>query len=423
MAEKFWRMGRLVVALSTTGLVPVAGLAQENLATDSRLSTFNEAMRAAGLEDRLRQTPLTIFAPTDEAFERLPQAVSEGFTDPDNADALREVLDLHLVPGGPHEADDIPVDMQTVSGARLVVTYTDGALTMRVAPPDNADELDTLEAARGTNEARIVFGDVSGGPGVLAHGIDRVLLPPDFALDDGAASDADPQTAEAVAGAAPQPTGNGEPADTDETSPETEGQDAVAATLKPVDDMPDGVEPEPGDSDTGSMGDAGTETADTPRSDTPEPDMSGQEGVIVATDPAPVAENTVGDTAPAGAESGAGEPTPASDTEVIGADAERSEPHDTAGESGDRASDVNLTSELVSADELLGKPVRGADGDDIGIVGDLLFSLDGARIVSLVVELDGGFFELGAPDTRRVDIGEISVDPLDGAVILSEGAE
>lgn len=79
----------------------VAQTPPEAIATDPRFTTFSAAIDAAGFADEMNEAPLTVFAPTDEAFARLPEAVADGVTAPNNAGATRELLSLHMVADGP----------------------------------------------------------------------------------------------------------------------------------------------------------------------------------------------------------------------------------------------------------------------------------------------------------------------------------
>lgn len=112
------------------------------LECDPRLETFSRALERAGVADVLDEEPgpFTVFAPTDEAFRRLPEDLREKLFADGNEDALERVLGLHVVLGAAHEADDIPVELRPLSPGRIVVTYTRGALTLRPALSDDAED-------------------------------------------------------------------------------------------------------------------------------------------------------------------------------------------------------------------------------------------------------------------------------------------
>jgi uncharacterized surface protein with fasciclin (FAS1) repeats len=65
---------------------------------EPRFSKFNEAIATAGLTERLSGN-FTVFAPTDEAFNKLPQDKVRGLFKPENRDYLKNLLLLHIVPG------------------------------------------------------------------------------------------------------------------------------------------------------------------------------------------------------------------------------------------------------------------------------------------------------------------------------------
>ncbi|MCL3881214.1 fasciclin domain-containing protein [Marivita sp. GX14005] len=380
----------LCIFASVMANTALAADAVETLAADGRFDTLSRSIDAAGFGDALGDGPLTFFAPTDEAFERLPEAIAQGFENPEHADALRELLSLHLVPAGPHEADDIPVEMRTRSGDRMVVTYTRGELTVQIAPPDGTDAIEPLLQARAANEARIVFGNIAAGPGILIHGIDRVLLPPDFVERADSLQPQDREVADT--GGTPDNTYVDDIAASDDgaTVPLPGDTNAMEASPEKSANDPDAPV---------------TVTVYDPKSDQPKGD---KEGTREDTEPS----ITTLPAEPAREAANKSEPE-AADMEAEPMADERS---------ADSRDAIELTNDLVSVTTLIGKPVRRSDGTEMGQVGDLVISLSGARINALVVELDGGLFEFGEPETRRVDIRSVSIDPLDGGVILDDGA-
>jgi uncharacterized surface protein with fasciclin (FAS1) repeats len=68
------------------------------VSNEPRFSKFNEAIATAGLRDRFSGN-FTVFAPTDEAFNKLPQEKVTGLFKPENRDYLKNLLLLHIVPG------------------------------------------------------------------------------------------------------------------------------------------------------------------------------------------------------------------------------------------------------------------------------------------------------------------------------------
>jgi uncharacterized surface protein with fasciclin (FAS1) repeats len=133
------------------------------------------ALEAADLTEVLGgEGPFTVFAPTDEAFEALPEGAVEQLLLPENKDVLIQVLTYHVVPGAMLSADLETGDIVTVEGSDLAVDVADA---------------DTVTV----NNANVVFADVAASNGVI-HVIDRVVLPPTPEADadiDAPAADVD----------------------------------------------------------------------------------------------------------------------------------------------------------------------------------------------------------------------------------------
>ncbi|MEL6453113.1 MAG: fasciclin domain-containing protein [Cyanobacteria bacterium J06623_5] len=127
--------------------------------TDSSdsFNTLAAALAAADLTEILGgEGPYTVFAPTDEAFEALPEGAVDQLLLPENKDVLVQVLTYHVVPGAIMSADLEPGAVATVEGSELTV---DIAETVTV------------------NNANVVLADVEASNGVI-HIIDRVIIPP-----------------------------------------------------------------------------------------------------------------------------------------------------------------------------------------------------------------------------------------------------
>ncbi len=72
----------------------------ETATKDQKFSTFTKAINAAGLAEMLKGAgPLTLFAPTDEAFAKLSSKTMEDLLKPENKERLTKVLQYHVVPG------------------------------------------------------------------------------------------------------------------------------------------------------------------------------------------------------------------------------------------------------------------------------------------------------------------------------------
>lgn len=121
--------------------------------------TLAAALKAAELVATLKGPgPFTVFAPTDEAFAKLPPGTVELLLKPENKDRLVAILTYHVVPGKVMAADVTKLDeAKTVNGKMLKVT-TDGGKVM-------------------VNNANVTTVDVVASNGVI-HVIDRVVMPP-----------------------------------------------------------------------------------------------------------------------------------------------------------------------------------------------------------------------------------------------------
>ena len=121
-------------------------------------TTLAKALTAADLVSTLEGAgPFTVFAPTDEAFAKLPAGTVENLLKPENKDKLRRVLTYHVVPGAVQAADVVKLQSaKTVSGDTITVTVKDGKVHV-----DNANVTKT---------------DIQASNGVI-HVIDAVILP------------------------------------------------------------------------------------------------------------------------------------------------------------------------------------------------------------------------------------------------------
>jgi uncharacterized surface protein with fasciclin (FAS1) repeats len=136
----------------------VADLVQQN----NSFSTLEQAIQAAELEDVLStEGPYTVFAPTDEAFAALPPETLDQLLQPENQDALRQILTYHVVPGSITSPSVTPGELSTVEGSSLVVDNAAGEVLV--------------------DGARVVEPDIIASNGVV-HAIDQVLLPPGLQL-------------------------------------------------------------------------------------------------------------------------------------------------------------------------------------------------------------------------------------------------
>ena len=133
----------------------IVGLAQGQ----EDLSTLVEALEAAELVETLQgEGPFTVFAPTNAAFEALPEGTLENLLKPENKDQLAQVLTYHVVPGETASTDlSDGMKVTTVEGSDAEVMLQDGNAMIQ--------------------GATVVTPDVKASNGVV-HIIDAVLLPP-----------------------------------------------------------------------------------------------------------------------------------------------------------------------------------------------------------------------------------------------------
>lgn len=119
--------------------------------------TLAAALEAAGLVDTLKgQGPFTVFAPTDEAFAKLPSGTVESLLKPENKDQLKAILTYHVVPGSVKAADVVKLKTaKTVLGQSLAIDTTEGVKI---------------------NGAKVIKADIVCSNGVI-HVIDAVLIP------------------------------------------------------------------------------------------------------------------------------------------------------------------------------------------------------------------------------------------------------
>ncbi len=121
-------------------------------------NTLVTAVQAAGLVDTLKSDgPFTVFAPTDEAFAKLPAGTVEDLLKPENKDRLVAVLTYHVVPGKIMSAD--------IAGKQAKVKTVEG----------QSVSVDARTSVRVDN-ATVVKADIVASNGVI-HVIDTVILP------------------------------------------------------------------------------------------------------------------------------------------------------------------------------------------------------------------------------------------------------
>ncbi len=173
-----------VAAVTETSAVEAAAATGDILATADGAGSFKTlgaAINAAGLADALKgDGPFTVFAPTDDAFAKLPTGVVDALLKPENKDALTKVLTYHVLPGMVMAADIKAGEVASVEGSPLTIT-TDGGVKV--------------------NGVNVTSTDVAATNGVI-HVLDGVLVPP--TVDINALLGAAAPTTVAAAPAAPE---------------------------------------------------------------------------------------------------------------------------------------------------------------------------------------------------------------------------
>jgi uncharacterized surface protein with fasciclin (FAS1) repeats len=166
--KSLFRFKRAIVTLAAVAvLVPFSGQprvqAQSQDIVDTAVAagsfkTLAAALKAAGLIDTLKgKGPFTVFAPTDDAFAKLPAGTVDDLLKPENKAKLTAILTYHVVAGKVMAADVVKLkSAKTVNGKSVQIMAEGGAVMV-----DNA---------------KVVKTDIGTSNGVI-HVIDTVLLP------------------------------------------------------------------------------------------------------------------------------------------------------------------------------------------------------------------------------------------------------
>ena len=152
----------LALAAFSAGSAPAAPEAKKDIVDTAvaagSFKTLAAALQAAGLVDTLKgKGPFTVFAPTDEAFAKLPKGTVEDLLKPENKAKLTAILTYHVVAGKVMAADVVKLNSaKTVQGQSVRINAQHGAVMV-----DNA---------------KVVKTDIETSNGVI-HVIDSVILP------------------------------------------------------------------------------------------------------------------------------------------------------------------------------------------------------------------------------------------------------
>ncbi|WP_315787424.1 fasciclin domain-containing protein [Fischerella sp. JS2] len=148
----------------TTANKNFAELAQA-AASQGSFKILTQATKAAGLEEQLTaQGPYTVFAPTDAAFNALPQGTLENLLKPENKQQLVQLLTYHVIPGQVTSSQLTSGDVKTVEGTPVTIDVNSTARTISV------------------NGAKVTQADILASNGVV-HVVDKVILPPNFQVN------------------------------------------------------------------------------------------------------------------------------------------------------------------------------------------------------------------------------------------------
>ena len=124
-----------------------------------QFKTLAAALGAAGLVDTLKGAgPFTVFAPTDDAFAKLPAGTVEELLKPENKGKLTAILTYHVVDGNVMAADVVKLTEAKTLNGMMVKVKVNGNTVM-------------------INDATVTSADIAASNGVI-HVIDSVLLPP-----------------------------------------------------------------------------------------------------------------------------------------------------------------------------------------------------------------------------------------------------
>ena len=132
----------------------------ETAVADGRFKTLAAALGAAGLVGTLKGAgPFTVFAPTDDAFAKLPAGTIEKLLKPEAKQKLTDILLYHVVSGKVMAGDVVKLtSATTVLGKDVAIAVKDGKVFLN-------------------NAAQVIITDINTSNGVI-HVIDSVILPP-----------------------------------------------------------------------------------------------------------------------------------------------------------------------------------------------------------------------------------------------------
>ncbi len=163
MAETTEAMSESTDAMTeTTDAMAEVGTIVDVAVEAGLFNTLVAAVTAADLVDALSADgPLTVLAPTDDAFTALPAGLVDCLLLPENKEALSSILTYHVIEGAVMSGDLTAGDVPTLQGENVTVDLTDGVFF---------------------NNAAVIQADVEASNGVV-HAIDAVLVPPSIDVE------------------------------------------------------------------------------------------------------------------------------------------------------------------------------------------------------------------------------------------------
>ncbi|MBB4801757.1 putative surface protein with fasciclin (FAS1) repeats [Flavobacterium nitrogenifigens] len=142
----------------------------ENAVNSKDHTTLVAAVKAAGLVETLQgKGPFTVFAPTNEAFGKLPAGTVDNLLKPENMKMLQTILTYHVV-AGKMNSSDIEKVIKAGKGKAVLKTVSGGTLTAWM------EGKDLYISDENGNKSKVSIADVNQSNGVI-HVVDTVLLP------------------------------------------------------------------------------------------------------------------------------------------------------------------------------------------------------------------------------------------------------
>ena len=152
----------IILFTAALSLIASAAFAADDIIATAKstgmFKTLTAALDAAGKTKMLEEKgPFTVFAPSDDAFAKLPKGTVEDLLKPENKEKLGKILAYHVVKGKVMAADVKTMMAKTANGAELDIKVSGDTVMV--------------------NDAKVVKADVPASNGVI-HVIDKVLMPP-----------------------------------------------------------------------------------------------------------------------------------------------------------------------------------------------------------------------------------------------------